>query len=106
MHCLEYGLQLAGRAGDDAEHLRRRGLPRQRLGKFAGPLVELVLELGCGGTATTRSGWRIVAFELCRLAVSLFLRRPALLCGFIPPSCGGFGAQILFKIQLSRHGGW
>jgi hypothetical protein len=58
---IEYRLGIAGRVGDDAEHFGGRSLLLQRLNetllclsKFAGPLVELLLEVGGGGAATTR----------------------------------------------------
>ena len=41
-HRLEYRLQLAGRAGDDAQHLRGRGLLLQRLAQIIGALPQLV----------------------------------------------------------------
>ena len=41
-HGLEHWLQLAGRARDDAQHLRGRGLLLQRLGKLARALLHLV----------------------------------------------------------------
>ena len=41
-HGLEDRLQLAGRAGDDLQHLRRRGLLLQRLGEIVGALAQLV----------------------------------------------------------------
>ena len=41
-HGLEHRLQLAGRAGDDAEHLRGRGLLLQRLGQLARARLHLV----------------------------------------------------------------
>jgi len=60
-HGLEHGLKLARRARDDAQDLRGRRLLLQRLGEmllcigeFAGPLVELFLEVGGGGTAMPR----------------------------------------------------
>ena len=41
-HGLEHRLQIAGRAGDDLEHLGGRGLLLQRLGKIVGALAQLV----------------------------------------------------------------
>ncbi len=41
-HDLEHRLQLAGRARDDLQHLRGRGLLLQRLGELAGPRLHLV----------------------------------------------------------------
>src|SRR5215831_20279670 len=50
---IEYRLCIAGRVGDDAEHFGGRSLLLQRLNEtllcfseFAGPLVELLLEVG------------------------------------------------------------
>jgi hypothetical protein len=52
-HRLEHWLQFSGRSGDDAQHLRGRGLLLQRLGEslpglseFAGPDFELPFQLG------------------------------------------------------------
>jgi hypothetical protein len=52
-HCLENGLQLAWRAGDDLEHLGGRRLLLQRLGKvpprlgeFAPVFFELLFQIG------------------------------------------------------------
>jgi hypothetical protein len=51
-HGFEHRLQLAGQAGDDAQHLGGRGLLLQglgkvpsRLGKFAGARFELLFQL-------------------------------------------------------------
>ncbi len=41
-HRLKYRLQLAGRAGDHAQHLRGRGLLLQRFGELAGARLHLV----------------------------------------------------------------
>ena len=41
-HGLEHRLQVAGRSGDDLQHLRRRGLLLQRLGKLARARLHLV----------------------------------------------------------------
>src|SRR5262249_61819052 len=61
-HGLEDRLQIARRGRDDAQHLRGRRLLLQRLGEmllyigeFAGPLVQLFLEVGGGGTAMPRT---------------------------------------------------
>src|SRR6516165_11315229 len=42
------------------------------LGKFAGPVVELFLEVGGGGTAMPLNRWRIAALELRRLTAAFF----------------------------------
>src|SRR5262245_66135684 len=44
------------------------------LGEFAGPLVELLLEVDCSGTVTTRSGRLCSAVELRRIAAARFHR--------------------------------
>src|SRR6516162_553557 len=41
-HGLEYWFQLAGRAGDDAQHLRRRCLLLQRFGEISGALAQFI----------------------------------------------------------------
>ena len=41
-HGLEHRLQLAGRAADDLQHLRGRGLLLQRLAQVVGALAQLV----------------------------------------------------------------
>src|SRR5262249_52624780 len=46
-HRCEYRLQLAGRAGDDAQHLGGCGLLVPRLGKLARTRLKLLLELAC-----------------------------------------------------------
>ena len=80
-HGLENRLQLSRRAGDDAQHLRGRGLLLRglgkelpRLGEFTGQLVELLLQVGCCGTATPRSIRRLAALGSCLVAASLFHR--------------------------------
>ena len=45
-HGLEHGLQLARRAADDLEHLRRRGLLLQRFAEIVGALAQLVEQPG------------------------------------------------------------
>src|SRR5262245_20783695 len=44
-YSLEHGLQIAGRARDDAEHLIGRRLPLLRLGELARTRLKLLLEL-------------------------------------------------------------
>ena len=41
-HGVEHRLQLAGRAGDDLQHLAGRGLLLQRFGEIVGALAQLV----------------------------------------------------------------
>src|SRR5262245_56233239 len=42
------------------------------IGEFAGPLVELFLEVGGGGAAMPRNRWRVLALELRRLTAVFF----------------------------------
>ena len=58
----QHGLQFARRAADGLQYLGGRDLLLQRLGKmllclreFAGPLVELFLEVGGGAAAMPRN---------------------------------------------------
>src|SRR5260370_651076 len=76
---VEYGLDVIRRTCNDAQHLRGRRLALQRLaemllcfGEFAGPLVELFLEVGGGETAMPRGRWRISGLTLRRLTAAFF----------------------------------
>jgi len=47
-HGLEHGLQVAGRARDDAQHLGGGGLLLQRFAQFVGALLDLLFQTGVG----------------------------------------------------------
>ena len=47
-HGLEHGLQLAGRAADDTQDLRRRRLLLQRLAQLVGANLDLLFQVGIG----------------------------------------------------------
>jgi hypothetical protein len=78
-HSLEYRFKLAGRARDDTEHVRGRGLLLQCLGEtflclgeVAGALIELFLEIGGAGTVMSRNRRRFSVFELRRRMAAFF----------------------------------
>ena len=67
-HRLKDRFQLAGRAGDDTQHLRRRRLLLQRLGEFlfqlgVGRAVNVSSRLRSGRTKLAAAWWALCAFE-------------------------------------------
>jgi hypothetical protein len=57
--------------------LQRFGKMLLCLGEFSGPLIELFLEIGGGGTAMTRNRWRISALGLRCLVAAFFHCSPS-----------------------------
>src|SRR5262245_8551600 len=83
-HRIQHRLQVGGRAGDDPQQLAGRPLLLQRFGEtpsclgelagslleFAGPLVKLLLEIGCQGMAAARNRRRFA--DLARFLAARF----------------------------------
>src|SRR5262249_22083742 len=67
---VEHRLKIKGGAAYDFEHPRCCGLLLQCLGKFACPVVELLLQISGRESATARSCWLPRAPELWRLTAA------------------------------------
>lgn len=67
---VEDGTHLGRRLTDDTQDIRGGGLPRQRLVALAGSAIELLLQIGNRGVATTHDLRRIAALWRCRFTAS------------------------------------
>jgi hypothetical protein len=70
--CLEHGLQVAGRAADNAEHFEGGRLLLQRFVQLMSTAVELFLQISSGGKATVCGSWRIAALTRYGLSAPSF----------------------------------